>query len=70
MPQLGLVGRSLVGPGTDIGPGAPTVFAPGPKSSPVPTTLRPTNPNCGILLFMLLQLRLRQYYFQSYVVLQ
>lgn len=29
MPQLGLVGRSLVGPGTDLGPGAATVFAEG-----------------------------------------
>jgi uncharacterized Zn-binding protein involved in type VI secretion len=27
MPALGLVTKSLVGPGTDLGPGAPTVFA-------------------------------------------
>jgi len=33
MPQLGLVGRSLVGPGTDLGPGAATVFAEGTKVS-------------------------------------
>lgn len=41
MPQLGLVGRSLVGPGTDIGPGAPTVFAEGVPVSTVGDKVTP-----------------------------
>ena len=41
MPQIGLVGRSLVGPGTDIGPGAATVFAEGTPVSLVGDRVTP-----------------------------
>lgn len=41
MPALGLVGRSLVGPGIDLGPGAPTVFAEGTIVSTVGDRVSP-----------------------------
>lgn len=41
MPQLGLVGRSLVGPGIDLGPGAPTVLAEGLPVSTVGDKVSP-----------------------------
>ena len=41
MPQLGLVGRSLVGTGIDLGPGAPTVFAEGAPVSVVGDLVSP-----------------------------
>ena len=41
MPQLGLVGKSLVGPGTDSGPGAQTVFAEGSPVSLVGDLVSP-----------------------------
>jgi uncharacterized Zn-binding protein involved in type VI secretion len=41
MPQLGLVGRSLVGPGTDLGPGAATVIAEGAPVSVVGDLVSP-----------------------------
>jgi uncharacterized Zn-binding protein involved in type VI secretion len=41
MPALGLVTKSLVGPGTDQGPGAPTVFAEGLNVSVVDDTVSP-----------------------------
>jgi uncharacterized Zn-binding protein involved in type VI secretion len=41
MPQLGLVGKSLVGPGTDLGPGAQTVFAEGSPVSLVGDLVSP-----------------------------
>jgi uncharacterized Zn-binding protein involved in type VI secretion len=41
MPQLGLAGKSLVGPGTDLGPGAPTVFAEGVPVSVVGDLVSP-----------------------------
>ena len=41
MPQLGLVKRSLVGPGTDLGPGAATVFAEGAPVSLVGDIVSP-----------------------------
>ena len=41
MPALGLVTKSLVGPGTDLGPGAPTVFAEGSPVSIVGDSVSP-----------------------------
>lgn len=41
MPQLGLATRSLVGPGTDLGPGAPTVYAEGVPVSVVGDLVSP-----------------------------
>lgn len=41
MPQLGLVSRSLVGTGTDLGPGAATVFAEGVPVSVVGDIVSP-----------------------------
>jgi len=41
MPQLGLVGKSLVGPGTDLGPGAATVIAEGSPVSVVGDRVSP-----------------------------
>lgn len=41
MPQLGLVGRSVVGTGLDLGPGAKTVFAEGTNVSVVGDAVSP-----------------------------
>jgi uncharacterized Zn-binding protein involved in type VI secretion len=41
MPQLGLAGRSLVGPGTDLGPGALSVIAEGAPVSVVGDLVSP-----------------------------
>jgi uncharacterized Zn-binding protein involved in type VI secretion len=41
MPQLGLAGKSLVGPGIDLGPGAATVFAEGAPVSVVGDSVSP-----------------------------
>lgn len=41
MPQLGLVSKSLVGPGTDLGPGALTVLAEGSPVSVVGDLVSP-----------------------------
>lgn len=41
MPQLGLVGRSLVGPGIDLGPGALSVIAEGSPVSVVGDLVSP-----------------------------
>lgn len=41
MPQLGLAGRSVVGTGIDLGPGAKTVFAEGTNVSVVGDTVSP-----------------------------